>query len=72
VEQNRVSSGGCHTQWQWDGVTRHKASLDGSGAIARYKTCWVDETTYFRVAVPGFWHPGNFSIELAHRYRDNE
>jgi hypothetical protein len=53
-------------------VTRHNASLDGSGAIARYKTCWVDETTYFRVAVPGFWHPGNFSIELAHRYRDNE
>ena len=72
MRQNRVTSGSCLTSWSWDGVTKYNATADGSGAIADYRWCWIDEDTYFKVSVPSFWHPGNFSIELAHHYRDAE
>ncbi len=72
MRQNRVTSGSCLTSWSWDGVTKYNATIDGSGDIADYRWCWIDEGTYFMVSVPSFWHPGNFSIELAHRYRDAE
>jgi hypothetical protein len=73
VRQNSVTSGHCQTSWAWDGVTKHQADPDGSNPVAAYRSCWIDDdATYFKVAVPGFWHPGNFTLELAHRYRDDE
>ncbi|KAK4156703.1 hypothetical protein C8A00DRAFT_30366 [Chaetomidium leptoderma] len=72
VRQNRVTSGSCQTSWPWDGVTKYNATADGSNPVAGYKSCWIDQDTYFKVAVPSFWHPGNFSLELAHHYRDDE
>jgi hypothetical protein len=72
VRQNSVTSGSCQTSWAWDGVTKHNATLDGSDPVAEYHTCWVDSVTSFRVAVPAFWHPGVFSLELSHHYRDDE
>ncbi|KAH6636324.1 hypothetical protein F5144DRAFT_487202 [Chaetomium tenue] len=73
VRQNSVTSGHCQTSWAWDGVTKHQADPDGSNPVAEYRSCWInDDATYFKVAVPGFWHPGNFTLELAHRYRDDE
>ncbi|KAK3295724.1 uncharacterized protein B0H64DRAFT_152767 [Chaetomium fimeti] len=73
VRQNSVTSGSCQTSWAWDGVTKHDADPDGSDPVASYRSCWIDDdATYFKVAVPGFWHPGNFTLELAHRYRDDE
>ena len=72
MRQNSVTSGSCQTSWAWDGVTKHNATLDGSDPVAEYRSCWADATTTFRVAVPAFWHPGNFSLELAHHYRDDE
>ncbi|KAH6624650.1 hypothetical protein B0J18DRAFT_410084 [Chaetomium sp. MPI-SDFR-AT-0129] len=67
VRQNDVNSGVCRTAWSWDGVTKHNATLDGSDPVASYNSCWHDDLTYFKVAVPAFWHPANFSLELAHR-----
>ncbi|KAH6849940.1 hypothetical protein B0I37DRAFT_352483 [Chaetomium sp. MPI-CAGE-AT-0009] len=73
VRQNSVTSGHCQTSWAWDGVTKHQADPDGSNPVSSYRSCWIDDdATYFKVAVPGFWHPGNFTLELAHRYRDGE
>jgi len=72
VRQNRVTSGSCQTSWSWDGLTKHNASADGSDPMAAYRTCSSDERTHFGVSVPNFWHPGNFSLELAHHYRDDE
>lgn len=72
VRQNDVNSGVCRTAWSWDGVTKHNATLDGSDPVASYNSCWHDDLTYFKVAVPAFWHPANFSLELAHRYKDDE
>lgn len=67
-----MTSGSCQIDWSWDGVTKYNASVDGSNPVAGYRACWIDESTYFHTAIPGFWHPGNFSIELAHHYRDDE
>ncbi|AEO68797.1 uncharacterized protein THITE_2012276, partial [Thermothielavioides terrestris NRRL 8126] len=72
VKQNAVTSGTCQTSWSWDGVTKHNATIDGSDPVAGYRSCWLDSQTFFKVAVPSFWHPGNFTLELAHHYRDDE
>ncbi|KAK4106221.1 hypothetical protein N658DRAFT_11470 [Parathielavia hyrcaniae] len=73
VRQNRVTSGACHTSWSWDGATKHNATRDGSNPVAEYRGCWTGDTeTFFRAAVPAFWHPGNFALELAHHYKDDE
>ncbi|KAK4123331.1 hypothetical protein N657DRAFT_573795 [Parathielavia appendiculata] len=72
VRENRVTSGTCHISWSWDGTTKHNATWDGSNPVAKYWGCWIDEETYFKAAVPGFWHPGNFSLELSHHYKDDE
>jgi hypothetical protein len=72
VFENKVNSGTCHSRWSWDGVTKHNATLDGSDPMADYVLCWEDVATFFKVAVPAFWRPGNFSLELVHHYHDDK
>jgi hypothetical protein len=72
VRQNLVTSGLCTTRWAWDGTTPISANEDGTGGAVGYRRCWSDKETSFDVVVPSFFHPGNFTIEMAHRYRDDE
>jgi hypothetical protein len=58
--------------WSWDGMTKHNASADGSDPVVGYHGCWIDDKSYFKAALPSFWQPGIFSLELAHRYHDDE
>jgi hypothetical protein len=48
------------------------SSSDGTNPAVPYRLCFMDENTYFKVAVPTFWHPGYFSLELVHHYHDDE
>ncbi|KAJ4304214.1 hypothetical protein N0V88_001827 [Collariella sp. IMI 366227] len=72
VRQNKIVSGHCNTGWSWDGHSRHSASLDGTNPVVGYKACLLDDDTAFHVAIPNFWHPANFSLDMAHHYRDDE
>jgi hypothetical protein len=53
-------------------VHRLNGSDDGTNPAVGHRLCWMDEETSFKVAVTSFWHAGNFSLELVHRYHDDE
>ena len=72
VKENHVTSGTCHSSWSWDGTTKLNSSGDGTQFAVDYRWCWEDEETSFKVAVSSFWSPGDFSLELVHRYHDDE
>ncbi|KAK1751780.1 hypothetical protein QBC47DRAFT_405797 [Echria macrotheca] len=70
VRQNNVSSCACQYSWTWDGVSVIGGDSDGSDVP--YETCWKDERTYFEMALVTFEQPGNFTLKLAHHYKDSE
>ncbi|KAK4137170.1 hypothetical protein BT67DRAFT_438425 [Trichocladium antarcticum] len=72
VRENSITAGTCHSFWSWDSATILNSSNDGTSHAVGYRLCWLDQDTSFKLAVPSFWHPGSFSLELVHRYRDDE
>ncbi|KAK0732885.1 hypothetical protein B0T21DRAFT_385060 [Apiosordaria backusii] len=72
VRENNVTSCNCHHNWEWNGVNGSLRSTDWENPVAGYQLCWFDSTTFFKSSVPSFEHPGNFSVEVAHTYHDDE
>ncbi|KAK0674292.1 hypothetical protein QBC41DRAFT_52758 [Cercophora samala] len=72
VRENNVTSCSCHHGWSWDGVNGSLGAGDWQNPVAGYQLCWRDNSTYFTSSVPWFDHPGNFSLEVAHTYHDDE
>ncbi|KAK4179662.1 hypothetical protein QBC36DRAFT_308013 [Triangularia setosa] len=72
VRENNVTSCSCHHGWSWDGVNGSLSSTDWRTPVASYQICWVGDSTYFKSSVQSFEHPGNFSLEVAHTYHDDE
>ncbi|KAL2257767.1 hypothetical protein VTK26DRAFT_9206 [Humicola hyalothermophila] len=48
------------------------SSEGGTQPAVGYRLCWEDQETSFKVAVSSFRSPSNFSLELVHRYHDDE
>ncbi|KAK4650351.1 hypothetical protein QC762_706665 [Podospora pseudocomata] len=72
VRENNVTSCSCHHTWSWDGVNGSLSTTDWRTPVAGYQLCWRDDWTFFKSSVPSFEHPGNFSLEVAHTYHDDE
>ncbi|KAK3368109.1 hypothetical protein B0H63DRAFT_514799 [Podospora didyma] len=65
--QNRVTSCACNVTWAWDGAT----DIDNGNGGSSYKICWMDDETFFEMRLLTFQSVNNFSMELAHSYKDD-
>jgi len=74
VKQNNVSSTSCNGNWTWDGINVVGGDGDDNSLTVQYDPCWKDETegTYFAMRLMTFVDPGNFTLQVAHNYRDSE
>ena len=72
MKQNNVSSTSCNGNWTWDGI--NVVGGDDNSLTVQYDPCWKDETegTYFAMRLMTFVDPGNFTLQVAHNYRDSE
>lgn len=70
VRQNNVTSCTCRQSWAWDGKT--SIDQDPDGLNTRLQTCWRDARTYFGAKLLIFQNARNFTLELAHNYKDDE
>ncbi|KAK0646213.1 hypothetical protein B0T16DRAFT_156556 [Cercophora newfieldiana] len=70
VKWNNVSSGSCNGSWNWWWGTQ--IGGDDNPLDVPYTACWQDERTYFAMRLITFIDPGNFTLQLAHNYRDPE
>ncbi|KAK3379538.1 hypothetical protein B0T24DRAFT_717088 [Lasiosphaeria ovina] len=71
IKENPVSSCVCNYTWAWDGVTgigENGTEID-DGA---YDLCWQGDMTYFEMRLVSFHTAENFTLELGHRYHDDE
>lgn len=70
VRENNVSSCTCVSNWTWDGVTT--ASGEKNTYDTQYAICAEDESTYFEMKFVGFDSAENFTLEIAHHYKDDQ
>jgi len=69
VKHNNVSSASCNSSWIWTS----KTTLGGvDGSLVFSEPCWQDDHTFFAMGLMMFNDPGNFTLQLAHRYSDPE
>ncbi|KAK4460509.1 hypothetical protein QBC42DRAFT_332298 [Cladorrhinum samala] len=74
VRENNVTSTSCHRTWSWDGVYRSGSIVDFLAPPVSQGLCWWDseDGSYFDASVTQFWHPQNFTLQLGHRYHDDQ
>lgn len=73
VRENNVTSTSCNQTWSWDGTYR-SGPIDFLAPPVSRGLCWWDneDGSYFDALVTQFWHPQNFSLQLGHRYHDDQ
>ncbi|KAL1868241.1 hypothetical protein VTK73DRAFT_3768 [Phialemonium thermophilum] len=70
VRQNNVTSCTCSSEWVWDGVT--SANGENNNYTTEYVTCLNAPPSYFAMKFDSFDSAQNFTLDLAHRYKDSE
>ena len=70
VKQNNVSSGTCSATWSWDGVTSE--SGEDNTYPTQFLRCFEALPSFFEMKFNSFDKAENFTLDLAHRYKDSE
>jgi hypothetical protein len=65
-----VSSCTCTSKWSWDGETSE--SGDKNTYITEFLVCQQSPPSYFQMKFNSFGTADNFTLELAHHYKDSE
>lgn len=60
----------CSSTWSWDGAT--SVSGEKNTYNSQFVRCLVAPPTYFQMRFDTFDTAENFTLELAHHYRDSE
>lgn len=70
MRDNNVASCSCVYKWSWDGTTTEageKNTYDGG-----YTMCYKNLPTWFEMKIAAFNSTQDFSLEIAHHYKDSE
>jgi hypothetical protein len=70
VKENNVTSSSCNATWSWDGVT--SAPGENNTYSTQFSLCYEALPNYFEMKFSNFVDAKNFTLEIAHHYKDDE
>jgi hypothetical protein len=70
VRENKVTTCSCISTWSWDGLTAASGEKNTYGTS--YSMCYKQLPTYFEMRFATFNSSEDFSLEVAHHYKDSE